>query len=218
VGISSVITTIGWIDKNQFWPVAGITGLAGSLIAAGLQIFQEHSKTESAVKDEPAQESLGEYVEVPDYDTKSVLMSNVIEDIQTVLKRIPKRYLPLIIFVDDLDRYSPTKVTDIIEALNLFLGGGYFSDCIFVLGIDAQMVAAALEESYSKVISRLPHDPFYRATGWKFMDKFVQLPFVIPAPDPSRMNTYVDKLLLQHKLHETKKQQIKQVVKEVPNR
>jgi hypothetical protein len=215
IGISSVITTIGWIDKNQFWPVAGITGLVGSLIVGGLQIFQEHSKAESSVREESAQQSLGEYVDVPDYNKGAVVISNVVEDIQTILKRIPKQYRPLIIFVDDLDRCSPTKVTNIIEAINLFLGGGYFSDCIFVLGMDAQMVAAALEESYSKVISRLPQDPLYRATGWKFMDKFVQLPFIIPPPEASQLNSYVDTLLLEDKLEESKDEQLKQAAKEM---
>jgi hypothetical protein len=216
IGISSVIATIGWIDKNQFWPVAGIGGLAASLIVGGLQLFQEHSKAESSVKRESAQESLGEYVDVPDYNKAALVMSNVIEDIQTILRRIPEQYLPLIIFVDDLDRCSPTKVTNIIEAINLFLGGGYFSDCMFVLGMDAQMVASALEESYSKIISRLPQDPLYRATGWKFMDKFIQLPFAIPRPEESQLDSYVDRLLLQDKLQESKKQlQLKQAAKEV---
>jgi predicted KAP-like P-loop ATPase len=214
VGISSVIAAIGWADKSQFLPVAGITGLAGSLVAAGLQVFQQHSKAASSVDDEP-QESLGEYAEVLDYDNASVAMSNVIEDIQTVLKRIPRMYLPIIIFVDDLDRCSPTKVTNIIEAINLFLGGGYFTDSMFILGMDAQMVAAALEESYSKIISRLPQDPLYRATGWKFMDKFVQLPFIIPPPESNGISTYVDKLLLLERVDKTTQLQIKQAAEEV---
>jgi hypothetical protein len=106
IGISSVIATIDWIDKNQFWPVAGIGGLAASLIVGGLQLFQEHSKAESSVKRESAQESLGEYVDVPDYNKAALVMSNVIEDIQTILRRIPEQYLPLIIFVDDRSMLS----------------------------------------------------------------------------------------------------------------
>jgi hypothetical protein len=48
------------------------------------------------------------------------------------------------------------------------------------------------------------------------MDKFVQLPFVIPPPESSRLDSYVDKLLLQEKLPEAKQLQIKQAVKEIP--
>jgi hypothetical protein len=159
IGVSSVITTLGWVDRNEFWPIAGLSGLVGSVIAGGLQIFQERAKAELSVESESAQECLGEYVDVPDYSKSSAFMSQVIEDIQTILKRVPRMYLPMVIFIDDLDRCSPNKVTDIVEAINLFLGGGYFSNCMFVIGIDAEMVAAALEESYSKVIDRLPQYP-----------------------------------------------------------
>jgi hypothetical protein len=197
IGISLIVATLGWVNENQFWPIAGVSGLVGSVIAGSLQIFRERAQAQLSVEDEPAQESLGEYVEVPDYSKASTFMTDVVEDIQTILKRIPKGYLPMVIFIDDLDRCSPTKVTDIIEALNLFLGGGYFSNCMFMIGMDAEMVAAALEESYSKVIDRLPKYPSYAATGWRFMDKFVQLPFVIPQAEPTDIERYVKNLFLQ---------------------
>jgi hypothetical protein len=38
---------------------------------------------------------------------------------------------------------SPSKVVSVIEAINLFLGGAYFSEFVFVIGMDAEMVAAA---------------------------------------------------------------------------
>ena len=48
------------------------------------------------------------------------------------------------IFVDDLDRCSPAKVGEVIEAINLFLAGEY-PNCAFVIGIDAEVVAASME-------------------------------------------------------------------------
>jgi KAP family P-loop domain/Pentapeptide repeats (8 copies)/Pentapeptide repeats (9 copies) len=231
IGISLVITTLGWIDKNQYWPIAGLTGLIGSLIASGLQIMQELSRARLSVQNDSAQQTLGEFVDVPDYTKGSVYMSHVIEDIQSIINRIPhedtnnkvtnkkdnRNYLPIIIFIDDLDRCSPNKVTDIIEAINLFLGGGYFSNCIFVIGMDAEMVAAALEESYSKVIAKLPRYPSHLATGWRFMDKFVQLPFVIPAPEMGTIRDYVKKLFLQEEVPDKKlkEMQVKEAAKEV---
>jgi hypothetical protein len=48
------------------------------------------------------------------------------------------------------------------------------------------------------------------------MDKFVQLPFVIPTPEVPQVNAYIDKLLLQDKLQKNKQLQIKDAVKEIP--
>jgi hypothetical protein len=42
------------------------------------------------------------------------------------------------------------------------------------------MVAAALEVAHAEVISKLPEYSTHTPIGWKFMDKFVQLPIVIP--------------------------------------
>jgi hypothetical protein len=215
VGISAVVTTLGWIDKNNFWPVAGLAGLVASIGASSLQIFQERANAQLSVQEEPAPESLGEYVDVPDYSNVSSDMWQVIEDIRVILKRIPEKYLPMVIFIDDLDRCSPNKVSNIIEALNIFLGGGYFY-CMFVIGMDAEMVAAALEVSYSKVIDRLPRYPLYTATGWQFMDKFVQLPFVLPEPEKSDLKNYVRILFLQDEIKQQviKEKEINQAARE----
>ena len=63
----------------------------------------------------------------------------------------------MIIFVDDLDRCPPTKVADLIEVINIILGLDFVAKKImFVIGLDPEMVAAALENAYTKVISKLP--------------------------------------------------------------
>ena len=99
------------------------------------------------------------------------------------------------IFIDDLDRCSPSKVSAVIEAINLFLAGE-FEHCMFVLGIDDEVVAAALNKAHMDVFGQMP--AYSRATsiGWRFMDKFVQLPFIMPAPTGGEMADYARSLLL----------------------
>jgi len=113
-----------------------------------------------------------------------------------VFETVPKKYLPMVIFIDDLDRCSPSKVSDVIEAVNLFLAGE-FPDCIFVLGIDDEMVAAALDKAHSDVISKMPSYAKSASIGWRFMDKFVQLPFVVPPPTREDLRKYADSLFSQ---------------------
>ncbi len=52
--------------------------------------------------------------------------------------------------------------------------------CMFVIGMDPQMVAAALEKAHEEIRERLPSYERGVPLGWRFMDKFVQLPFTIP--------------------------------------
>jgi hypothetical protein len=101
---------------------------------------------------------------------------------------------PVIIFVDDLDRCSPEKVADVFEGINLFLAGQFWN-CIFVIGMDPEIIAAALDEEYSKVVAKIPKYSTRTQIGWQFMDKFVQLPFVIPPPEERYLNEYIEGLL-----------------------
>ena len=56
------------------------------------------------------------------------------------------------------------------------------------------MVAAALEEAHKNVIQRLPSYARRVPIGWRFMDKFVQLPFIIPPLDSQAVKNYADHL------------------------
>ena len=50
----------------------------------------------------------------------------------------------------------------------------------FSIGMDTEMVAASLEVAHEQVISKLPTYPTHMPIGWRFMDKFIQLPISIP--------------------------------------
>ena len=113
--------------------------------------------------------------------------------LRKVFAIIPQNYRPMVIFIDDLDRCSPNKVADVVEALNLFLAGE-FPDCMFVLGIDDEMVAAALDKAHGDVIAKLPSYAKSASIGWRFMDKFVQLPFIVPPPGSNELSEYVASL------------------------
>ena len=95
---------------------------------------------------------------------------------------------PVVIFIDDLDRCSPTNVGEVIEAMNLFLAGEY-PRCAFVIGIDAEVVAASMEVVHAEIIEKL--DKRSGELGWRFLDKFVQLPFVMPRLHPDQREGYL---------------------------
>jgi hypothetical protein len=157
---------------------------------------------------------LGEYIEVPDYSSKSLFISAA-KDIQLTIESIPEKYRPMVLFIDDLDRCFPDRVSSVVEAMNLFLGGGFLSDCVFVIGMDVEMVAAALKKSYSQLIDTGQNYSSSTDIGSLFLEKFVQLPFAIPPLEEADMANYVNNLFLRDNLQERNPTKIEEAAKEI---
>ncbi|MGP3953213.1 P-loop NTPase fold protein [Streptomyces sp. 7N604] len=120
----------------------------------------------------------------PGYAGRLGFLHLVQTDMKRVLDLIATPRRPLVVFVDDLDRCSPATVTQVIEAINLFLAGE-FPHCVFVLGMEPGAVAAHVEVAYQDLVraqrdGRLAGD--WSTLGWRFLEKIVQLPLSIPPP------------------------------------
>jgi hypothetical protein len=148
------------------------------------------------VRDEPAQTTVEEYVNVPDYRAKLGFIHHVEKDLTHVFDIIgkDKKSKPLVVFVDDLDRCTPENVASVMEGVNLFLASEI--PCIFVMGVDPAIVAASLEQRHKEIIASMPSYSKNIPIGWRFMDKFVQLPVLIPPAKKTFVDNYVEKLLL----------------------
>jgi hypothetical protein len=175
------------ISTSDLFFKSGFYGAISTAVIAGLRALLE----KRSIDNEPSHVSLGKYVNVPDYNDKLGFIHHYSEDLQIILETIPHDYLPLVIFIDDLDRCSPNNIAQVIEGINLFLAGE-FKNCMFVMGMDAEMVAAALEVAHKDVISKLAKYSTQTPIGWRFMDKFVQLPIIIPPV--SDMTNYLGSL------------------------
>ena len=92
------------------------------------------------------------------------------------------------IFIDDLDRCRPLRATGIIEAISLFLDS---EQCVFVLGIDADAVAASIEAKYKEIV-RNPRDrPEIVSFGRTFLEKIVQISLTIPYADDKHIEQLI---------------------------
>jgi hypothetical protein len=153
-------------------------------------------KTGSKLGDKAAG-AVRDLVREPDYENKMGYLAVVESDIRDVLKLASvTSKQPLVVFVDDLDRCAPYKVAEVVEALNLFLCGDY-PNCVFVIGMEPGMVAAALEVANKDVIEKAVEMGLADRTalvGWRFMEKIVQLPIMIPPPTEAGRLKYVNSL------------------------
>jgi hypothetical protein len=188
----------GWIVQSEFFPYAALVGGAISGGAGLIKTFKEKEEIEN----EPVESSFGSFLKVPNYKEKLGFVHEVKKDLDMVFESIPSNYRNLIIFIDDLDRCSPNKIAEIMEGINLFLAGE-FPGCIFVIGMDTEMVAAALEVSHESVIKKIPKYSYHMPLGWKFMDKFIQLPITMPPSLEKNMKSYVSSLLYEYSIVNT---------------
>lgn len=185
----ALITTAPALQDLTIVALSGTPALLA--IANGLRGFWKATHEE-------ADEKYNQYFQQPEYTEKLGMYHDVNEDLQRVFELLVDRDQPVVIFIDDLDRCSPKRVAEVIEAINLLMNGDYRDKCYFVLGMDAQVVAAALDVSYKDMYGRLgDRTKAAGSIGWYFLDKFIQLPFFIPTLDDTEKEAYLHKLFSQ---------------------
>ncbi len=192
---------LGWVLSGSV-----LSGATTALVGYAIALFK--------TKSEPAQFSLSNYLDVPEYGKELGFVHQVNNDLRRILDILPSvkgpdgesRQAPIVLFIDDLDRCSPVKIAEVFEAINLFIAGE-FPNCYVILGMDSEIVAAALEEAHKQVVSRLPAYSRQTAVGWRYMDKFVQLPFVIPPIDADAVKSFAAHLAVTENLAATKAQE-----------
>jgi hypothetical protein len=133
------------------------------------------------------EEFAGSYEQVvsnPQYESRLGFLYLMQTDMRRVLELVATEKRPLVVFVDDLDRCSPSTVSQVIEAINLFLAGE-FPNCIFILAVEPELVAAHVEVSHKDLVEKLSTSHLLEepsTLGWRFLDKIVQLPLSLPSP------------------------------------
>jgi len=168
---------------GQFRPLVGEPNLAGG---------------SKRLLEEQAEGSLGRLLRDPAYQGRLGFLYLVHTDMRRVLDLVATDRRPLVVFVDDLDRCSPSTVAQVIEAINLFLAGE-FPNCLFVLAVEPAVVAAHVELAYKDLVDSFGrHGLAGRSStlGWRFLEKIVQLPLSLPLPaGQGHLDQYVDSLL-----------------------
>ncbi len=97
----------------------------------------------------------------------------------------------LVVFVDDLDRCLPEKAIEVLEAIKLFVD---VPNCVFMLGLDQDVIARGVEIRYKEF--NQPHDGQSNPIdGAKYLEKIIQLPFQIPPIESTDMGDFVSGLV-----------------------
>lgn len=93
-----------------------------------------------------------------------------------IIKRMEEEQLRILVLIDDIDRLSEEEIISVFQLVKALAD---FPNMIYVLAFDYSVVVSAL--------SKVQH-----GNGKEYLEKIVQVPFEIPAPD---METIYDFLL-----------------------
>ena len=96
----------------------------------------------------------------------------------------------LIIFIDDLDRCLPEKTIEILEVIKLFLD---VPRCVFVLGVEREVIERGIEVRYKSREQGIP------ISGKDYIEKIIQVPFTLPPIREDDMTRFIESLGISEK-------------------
>lgn len=121
---------------------------------------------------------------IPEEDEIRALTDEEVKEANKAKKALFSRGEPrVILYIDDLDRCPPTRVVEVMEAVQLLLNTKLF---VVVLGLDTRYVTRALEKEYKEILQR-EGDP----SGLDYIEKILQIPYRVRPIDPKGLANFL---------------------------
>lgn len=96
----------------------------------------------------------------------------------------------LVVLIDDLDRCSPDRIIDNLEAIKLFLN---VEGTAFVIGADPRIVRHAIATRYKpdEIQEQDNQEEFAHRLVIDYLEKLIQIPYHLPRLSPTEVETYM---------------------------
>lgn len=107
------------------------------------------------------------------------------------------KFKRLVVIIDDLDRCTPERIIENLEAVKLFLN---VPKTAFIIGADPRIVKHAIEYKY-KNNSQIEEDNSRIIDD--YLEKLIQLPYSLPKLSEPEVETYISMLICKRELDET---------------
>ena len=196
---------LGWpkfLLKGAWPPVAAAAAVLGALaadigpnvsegvvaLASSATAFVAGIGGYWGLASKPFKRAIQRYASAPDYEGHLGFTSEADRDIRALTRVLapdadddPRS---LAVFVDDLDRCSSAHVVEVVEAMNQIFNSDERHGCVFLLGLDREVVSASIEVAYRDTVNHLKgsKSPLGGDFGVQFLAKLVQLSVAVPQP------------------------------------
>lgn len=105
----------------------------------------------------------------------------------------------LVVLIDDLDRCSPERIIENLEAIKLFLN---VENTAFVIGADPRIVRHAIAWKYKDHDDKVEIEDEAPTIVTDYLEKLIQFPYRLPRLSPAEIETYMALLFCQSHLNE----------------
>jgi len=124
---------------------------------------------------------------------KTNVVADFRKDFEDLLKAT--KFKKLIVIIDDLDRCTPDRLIDNLEAVKLFLN---VSNTAFIIGADPRIVEHAIEYRY-KQKGKISEGEA-KGIVENYLEKLIQIPYNLPKLSDSEVETYISLLFCKREL------------------
>ena len=196
--------SISWMRVLKFSaktviPVAtaATTGGASLIIPMLLSAFKDHQDDlGELLTGDKAEQFLKDTLNAEDEEKKYEVVREFRKDFEDLIDK--SKLGKIVVLIDDLDRCLPRHIIENLEAIKLFLN---VPKTAFVIAADSYIVTNAIKSEYRDIIDAASDER--PQLGNSYLEKFIQLPYKIPALSPKEVETYVTLLFCQSILDNT---------------
>ena len=113
---------------------------------------------------------------------------HITDYLNTALRKVRKKHdFRIIIFVDDLDRCIPEKALEVLESIKIFFD---INGIVFVIGMDPESIDDIVNVKYGERAN---------ISGNDYIQKIIQLPFLIPTWNETDISRFIEKIIIMQK-------------------
>lgn len=107
----------------------------------------------------------------------------------------------LVVIIDDLDRCTPERIIENLEAIKLFLN---VDKTAFIIGADPRIVRHAIEFRYKTdgIENAVDQDSQNKRIVSDYLEKLIQIPYNLPKLSDGEVETYMTLLFCKNGLGE----------------
>ncbi len=205
--IHSLLKRVRWMKVLKSGASAGLAYLtANPLLLAGIESPLEAepvdvpSDSAESATEPPKKGGLkpGDFLETIEETVLNVRSFR--EDFQGLIEKTKLK--AFVILIDDLDRCSPERVIENLEAVKLFLN---VESTAFVVATDRRIVENAIRVRYSNVFSGDRAQSLEQESlVTDYLEKLIQVPYTLPKLAPHEVRSYMALLFLKKHLDSKK--------------
>ena len=186
----SWMRVLKWTATGASVLATGATGGASLIIPTLMELFNTNKgKLEELLTNENTEQFLKDYLFKEGEEKRYEAVRDFRKDFEDLINK--SKQGKIVILIDDLDRCLPRHIIDNLEAIKLFLN---VPKTAFVIAADQFIVSNAIRSEYKTIIEasqKADTDNIRPNLGDSYMEKFIQLPYNIPALSPKEVETYV---------------------------